>query len=481
MDRQLLENMVIELQDLLSGVRVAKVHQPTADTLVLRLWTGRENLRLLISTGKLARIHLTEKDYPNPFTPPRFCQLLRARLKRINAIAQVGGDRIVRFDGSGPDGELQLYVELFGSPGNMLLVDDAGVIIDALVRKSDDRNARSLLPGEVYRLPQAPKDKPSPRKAPVPDRGAGQSLSQELDDHFYPLQFKEGQLGDRGDLQRVLTRERKRLTRRLANIAREGEDKETYDDRRQLGDLLLANLHLVKKGMTSVHVTDYSQDPPAEVELPLDPRLSPQANAEALYKRYKKEKRGIDHIKRRREETEADLAWIEQVQLCLDEAESAEDLREIAAELRAADLYRPVRIEPATRRRLSGTPTLRRTQSPNGHPILWGRNNRSNDYLTTRVAAQHDFWFHAHGVPGCHLVLKRDSPQINIERDDLLFAARLAAGYSRAKADTAVEVICCQGRDVYKVKGAHPGQVSLRRYETLTVEPLRLDEEAENE
>ncbi|PNU20041.1 hypothetical protein C2E25_09650 [Geothermobacter hydrogeniphilus] len=476
----LFEKTIAELKPLLVGARVAKIHQPIADTLVLRLWTGEENLRLLISVGSLARIHLTEKTYPNPYTPPRFCQLLRARLRRIDALSRVGGDRIAFLDVTGPDGSLRLYIELFGSPGNLLLVDGDGIIIDALVRKKSDRNGRCLQPGERYRLPEPPDRVPArslPEALGSLESVSGRALWLRLDEYFYPLQFQAGQLGDRGELQRAVARERKRLTKRLANIAREEADKNSFAERRRLGELLLANLHRVRKGMDSVRVIDYSDDPPVEVEIDLDPRLSPQENAQALFRRYKKEKRGIDHVRRRREETEQQRAWLEQVQLALDEAVVPDDLREIAEELRQAGLYRPARHEPATRRRLSGVPTLRRVVSPGGYPILWGRNNRANDYLTTRVAAAHDYWFHALGVPGCHLLLKRDSPQVEVADDDLRHAARIAAGYSRAKGEGKVEVICCLAADVCKVKGAHPGQVRLRRFETLTVQPLRLDPE----
>jgi len=479
MDKELLHAILPELHAALAGARISKIHQPSADTLIFRLWTGRENLRLLVSTGRFSRIHLTEKDYPNPFTPPRFCQLLRARIRRFVAISQVADDRVVRIDASGPDGEVTLYAELFGASGNLLLVDTGGTIIDALDRRRGRDGERSLLPGEPYRLPPASPAGGPDRQEALP-AGEG-DLSSRLDEYYYPLQFQSGQLGDRGELKNLLQKEQKRLKRRLANIEREGEDKESFDDRRRLGDLLLANLHLVRRGMEAVRVTDYTADPPVEVEIPLDPRLSPQENAEALFRRYKKEKRGVDHVTRRRQETEEELAWLEQVRLALDEAETPEDLREVAEELRQAGLYRPVKVEPATRRKLSATPALRQATSPGGFTILWGRNNRANDYLTTRVAAAHDYWFHAHGVPGCHLVLKRDSEAVAVPDADLDYAAGIAAGYCRARTDRMVEVIVCLARDVYKVKGAHPGQVGLRRFETRAVAPLRPDESDENE
>lgn len=552
MDSLLLQLMVKELRDQIIGARVAKIHQPTPETLILRLWTGRENLRLLLAVGRQPRLHLTTGSYPNPFTPPRFCQLLRARLSRLEAIEAVPGERIVALDGSGAQGDCRLYAELFGPQGNLVLVDDGGTMVDLLYR-STAGDERVLLPGQPYQLPVPRQRHPLAGELPAPPEGdpagfqawlletivpmspvqaaalawqVGQgstpqqvlmtfrehwlgetcrpglavlhgkeqlvpcppaelpvrqlpgSLSEYLDARHQELRYQPGEGGLRGELQRILQRERKKLQKRLKQIEQEAAQKESFAQRRHLGELLLANLHLVQKGMSSVRVPDYAAQPPAEVEITLDPRLSPQDNAQALFKRYKKEKRGLDHVERRTAETGEELAWLDELQLALDEAVTPEDLLELAEELKSAGLYREHGNEPASRRRLPSTPSLNRTESPGGFVIVWGRNNRANDHLTTRLAAPHDFWFHVHQLPGCHLVLRRDGPGIEVPELDLRYAAALAAGYSRARQERGVTVICCQVKDVYKVKGAHPGQVNLRRFTTLQVEPTRLDDPA---
>ncbi|GAB4182815.1 MAG: hypothetical protein Tsb0017_00010 [Geothermobacteraceae bacterium] len=472
MDRNLLDAILPALNAAVANARIGKIHQPTDDTLIFRLWNGRENLRLLISTGPYARLHLTEKDYPNPFTPPRFCQLLRARITRIESLRQVNDDRIVRFDCRGPEGGCHLYVELFGRPGNAILVDAGGRIIDALVRRRAGDGERELLPGRPYVLPATQKSGPKkPGEVPLDEAVDIRQLSRQLDEEYYPKQFRSGQLGDRGALQQVLNRERKRLQRRLENIRREGEQKTDFNTGRHLGELLLANLHRVKKGMTDVEVDDYTSQPPNRVVIPLDPRLSPQENAEALFKRYKKDKRGLDHVARRQRETEEELAWVEQLRHDLDQAETPEELRELAAELRQAGLYRPARIEPATRRRLDNPPAVRRTRSPGGFEVLWGRNNRANDHLSHRLAAGHDYWFHAMDSPGAHVVLRRDSDRITVPEADLAFAAAIAAAQSRRKNDAAVEVMCALVRDLIRPKWGHPGQVLVPRFETVRVAP----------
>ncbi len=153
MDILCLDAAVRELSELLPGAAVSQIHQPGAADLVFRLWTGRENLRLLISVAPRAgRIHLTDRKQPNPQAPPRFCQLLRARLNRLLAIERLPGERIVRLLFSGEQSRRwTLVVELVGSNANLLLLDEEDRIVDAL--KRFEESTRPALPGQIYAPP----------------------------------------------------------------------------------------------------------------------------------------------------------------------------------------------------------------------------------------------------------------------------------------------------------------------------------------
>ncbi|MBE0598379.1 MAG: NFACT family protein, partial [Desulfuromonadales bacterium] len=155
MDIFVLEAIVAELQQRLTGARINKVHQPGSDTVLLRLWTGRGEERLLLSAAPgEGRLHLTATSLPNPPHPLRFCQLLRARLSRLLAIRQLPQERIVELLFRGTQGEeLRLLAEFAGPQSNLLLVDADGVIIDLLQRVAAPVGRRELLPGLPYQLP----------------------------------------------------------------------------------------------------------------------------------------------------------------------------------------------------------------------------------------------------------------------------------------------------------------------------------------
>ena len=551
MDTFFLESVVRELTSRIGAGRIDKIHQPEAEVLVLRLWSGREELRLLLGASvKEPRLHLTEENRPNPFTPPRFCQLLRSRLSRITGVEKVPDERFVYLHCRGHEGEdYRLIAELLGNRANLLLVDGEGRIVDALKRGAGGRDALS---GHPYVPPPAPlrhplsKDLPeipgeaaepfaferwlrahlapmsplvakdlgravalglSPEEAleqfrqrwmagdfhPVIGRLEGKrvlmpfaphwmSLEEreefvspsEAADHYYRLAVPAGEGGQRGELREIVRKALRRLESRLGKIAQDRERAGAPDDSRILGELLLANLHLLRRGMEKVTVQNWYADPPEEIVIALDPRLTPQENAERYFRGYKKGKKGEGHVERRIEETEAEIAWLEEVAHAVEEAESREDLEAIRRELEEGGVIRAPADGTPRRREPNPRDALRHALSPGGFHIFWGKNSRTNDYVSREMTAPDDLWFHALGIPGCHLVLKRGGKG-EIPEEDILFAASLAAGHSRGKDDTKVEVMVAEGKQVRKPRGARPGLVTVERYRSVTVKPARTE------
>ena len=209
--------------------------------------------------------------------------------------------------------------------------------------------------------------------------------------------------------------------------------------------------------------------------IPLDPLLSPQANAERCYQRQRKSRRALEHSQRRRDETAVELEWLQQLAFALDEAQTPADLTEVRRELVEGGLLQAERRE---RGRPEPAARLRQTVSPGGYRLVWGKGSRGNDEVSRRLAAAGDLWFHAHALPGCHLLLRREGRKGEIPEADLLFAAALAAGYSRGKDATNVEVMVAEARAVRPVAGGPPGLVTVARFRTVRVAPLRLEEGA---
>lgn len=107
---------------------------------------------------------------------------------------------------------------------------------------------------------------------------------------------------------------------------------------------------------------------------------------------------------------------------------------------------------------------------PGGWQVLVGRTDAANDYLSVRLAQPEDWWFHVHGLPGSHVVL-RARPDLEPDRRTLEGAAAIAAWHSRARAAGVTPVTCARARDVSKPRGAQAGTVAVRRERILKVRP----------
>ena len=477
MEYLLLQKIVAELSDRICPSKVAKVHQPDADMLILRLWTGRETLRLLLSAEPgHSRIHLSEQEFLNPQRPPRFCQLLRARLARIEAITLVDNDRIVFIQGSGVSGPCRLIMELTGGSSNLILCGPDGMIIDALRRSPAAGSGRAIMAGQPYQLP--------PRRSQDKDKAGniedeletGQSFNQYAARRYDGTGDSEGREVRQDiheQLLKTVQRQRKKLEKRLQNIRADFAKQQNPDSYKIQGELLLANLYRLKRGMDQVVLDDYYHDPPQSITITLDPKLEPQSNAESFFRTYKKLRRGFEHTRRRLEETETELSWLEDLEYQLKESVSKSDLEDIAQELKDAGQFKESGNLHARRTTVASVP--RQLTSPGGYDIRWGRNNRQNDEVSTRILKKGDLWFHAHHIPGAHVVLKVGEKNALVPEADLLYAASLAAGYSKARNDSKVEVMMAEAGQVKKPPGARPGQVFVKQFKTLLVEPLRVD------
>jgi predicted ribosome quality control (RQC) complex YloA/Tae2 family protein len=160
MDAFLVKQIVAELAAELRGALVSKVHQPAEKEIVLTLWTGREEKRLLLSADpESCRIHLSTRKVPNPPSPPRFCQFLRRHMEgmRIEGMSVAPFDRLVRVDFvSTRPGALHdrttLYAELYGRHANLIYVDAAGMILEPLRAVSpEESRIREVAAGVPYR------------------------------------------------------------------------------------------------------------------------------------------------------------------------------------------------------------------------------------------------------------------------------------------------------------------------------------------
>jgi predicted ribosome quality control (RQC) complex YloA/Tae2 family protein len=265
-------------------------------------------------------------------------------------------------------------------------------------------------------------------------------------------------------LREVIQRAQGRLERRREAILQEAPDPEEADLLRQWGEWLLAYAHQVERGATHF-VADTGDG--STITIPLDPELPPVANAQAYFARYRKIQRAAEEAPARLHEVQMGLDQLHQLETDLDLAASRPEIEEVRLALQDAGHLRAKR---GTRPRPK-VPRAKplQVESPDGWMIWVGRGSRQNDELTFRRAGPDDWWLHARGVPGAHVIARgegREMPPATLQR-----AAELAAYYSRARDEASVPVDVTRRRYVRRIPGAAPGLVTYTHEQTVPVAP----------
>lgn len=164
LDGIFLHHIKNEISAFAVGARVEKIHQPSKEELVFSLRSREGAKKLLVSArADSARIHFTEFPPENPAKPPMLCMLFRKHLlsAKITDIEQDGLERIltIGFDSTNELGDpvhFSLIVEIMGRYSNVILVDENGIVVDALKRVDEEKSqVRTILPGEKYVSPPA--------------------------------------------------------------------------------------------------------------------------------------------------------------------------------------------------------------------------------------------------------------------------------------------------------------------------------------
>ena len=269
------------------------------------------------------------------------------------------------------------------------------------------------------------------------------------------------------DLLRLLANHADRLSRKIANQQTELSACAERDTLRIKGDLLSANMYAIQKGETSVKLQNFYDENLAELEIALDPALTPQQNAQKYYKNYRKAKTAEEKLTEQIGLAQTELTYIDSVFESLALAENERDLNEIRAELAEQGYVR--RKAGKKNQKLPALSAPLKFKTSDGFTVLVGRNNRQNDKLTMKDANNNDIWFHTKNIPGSHTVLVTDgkAPTETAMEE----AAVLAAQHSRAKDSAQVPVDYTQIRYVSKPQGAKPGMVIYVQYKTVYVDP----------
>lgn len=301
-------------------------------------------------------------------------------------------------------------------------------------------------------------------------------------------------------LAKILAKHRARLARKLVGLRGDLAEAELSPEHRRRGEALLTYLHQVPARAARVTLPDPA-DQEKQIEIELDPKHKAQENAARYFKRAAKGERGLTEIPGRLATVEAELRALDHL---LERVERTEEhaplpdgsstarhfhdgslerdleqaLQRLPTSMRqgqtARVAARSAPKDPQTGRRVERVPGKlepRRLRSAEGWDVLIGRSNEGNDYLTHHLARPEDYWFHVHGAPGSHVVLRRGKGKNEPSKSTIAEVASWAAFYSQARTAGKVPVIVTLKKYVRKPRKAPPGLALCEREKTMIVRP----------
>jgi predicted ribosome quality control (RQC) complex YloA/Tae2 family protein len=287
------------------------------------------------------------------------------------------------------------------------------------------------------------------------------------EDVFFTL--KEGKKGFE-DKKRKLENTVRGLKKKQAKKMQDTMERLAEADKAEIyriqGESLTANLYKIEKGMTGIELENWYSPDMEKVKIALDATLPPAKNAQWYFKTYNKHKRAKEVLTPILQKEQEEMSYTDSVLASILLAESAEDLKEIEAELIEMGLLRAPKERVGAKRKEIITPF--REYSHDGLQILAGRNNLQNDRLL-RLADPDDIWLHTQKYHSSHVIIRAGGRQVRDET--LLYAAEICAYYSDGQHGDKIPVDYCKKKYVKKPNKSKAGFVVYTDYKTILVKP----------
>ena len=526
-DGLLLHNIQNKLQEI-CPCKIGKIQNISDEEILIHLHSAKTgNHKLVINVhSNTNRIYLADTIQQVQPSPSNFVMVLRKNFGQgtIESIQQVGFDRILVFDIAARNEfqdliRVKLYAEIMGKYANLILVNDQGIIIDALKRIPVYENSKRLVhPGANYKAPD-PGNKMDPYHisnlnmetslvnqvygfSPILSKEFlyrmhnGQSFETILSElmnsdtlYTYEKEFhcielshlnqecktfefmsglqhlfdeKEQKVRVKEqckDVFQCVDKELARNIKKLPKLEDTLEKSMDYKKYQEYGDLLFAYQYEIKRDKT---ITLPSFETGEDVTIPIDMRFDIKDNANKYYQKYHKSKRAQVILKEQIEQCKDEIEYYTQLQEQLVHC-NIDDAQEIKEELIKQHVLRP---KKEIRKKKTKLPNILHLEYEGAH-IYVGKNNIQNNYITHQLSRKQDMWFHVKDYHGSHVLCKSDI----LDETLIRMCANLAAYYSKGKQSSSVPVDYCPINQLKKVPGSKIGFVTMKSYKTIYIDP----------
>lgn len=286
---------------------------------------------------------------------------------------------------------------------------------------------------------------------------------------YNKLNEKEKKNAFQDIIKKVIRKNVDKFSKKISFLKKRQGDIKNCEELRKKGELIKANLWNIKPGAKEITIVDYTDISERQISINLNPELTPLQNAKLFFKKYKKLKQNTDRVKNQLKENTKTLSKLFYFEDKLnEEKDSLEGLSAIYNQLITLGYIKKDKNN-LRRKKTRNVPAISKFLSPDGWTILAGKNSKQNEYILRHLSSGNDFWLHALNRSGGHIIIKNHK---NLEKPPyptLLFAANLAAFYSKAKNKENTLIIITQRKFVRKPKNSKTGKVIYSGEKTLSV------------
>lgn len=295
-----------------------------------------------------------------------------------------------------------------------------------------------------------------------------------LDDFYSKKEEKDSINTYRNNLLKLVLTALKKISKKLDNINLKLKECDNMDKYRIYGELITSNLYRLDSNQNaeSVVLENY-YDNNNEITILLDKTISISYNAKKFFKKYHKLKNTLEIVSVQKKDTIKEIDYLESIVYELENANSISDLDEIYLEISENGIFKGKEKANIKKNKVNKK-NVHDEYEPiiytvDGFTLYVGKNNKQNDYITTKLGKNEDYWFHTKDIRGSHCLLKCNGE--NVKEHTIIACCQIAAFHSKAKLSSNVPVDYCFVKYVKKPNGSKPGMVIYTNNKTMNVNP----------
>lgn len=295
-----------------------------------------------------------------------------------------------------------------------------------------------------------------------------------LDDFYSKKDEKDSINTYRNNLLKLVLTALKKISKKLDNINAKLKECDSMDKYRIYGELITSNLYKLDSNQNaeSVVLENY-YDNNNEITIPLDKTISISYNAKKFFKKYHKLKNTLEIVSVQKQDTIKEIDYLESIVYELENANSISDLDEIYLEISENGIFKGKEKANVKKNKVNKKKVHDEYEpiiyTIDGFTLYVGKNNKQNDYITTKLGKNEDYWFHTKDIRGSHCLLKCNGK--SVKEHTLVACCQIAAFHSKAKLSSNVPVDYCFVKYVKKPNGSKPGMVIYTNNKTMNVNP----------